>query len=55
MIIVVLCAVVALLGYIMGFFTGKRYADQKIDEMRIEMGLDIKPDEWDAFFNGEDL
>lgn len=55
MIIFIISVAIALVCYLMGYFTGKRYADQKIDEMRIEMGLDIKTDEWDAFFNGEDL
>lgn len=53
MIIVVLCAVVALLGYIIGFFTGKRYADQKIDEIRAEMQIDDSKDAWDFLFKGD--
>ena len=54
MIFVILGAAVALLCYLMGFFTGKRYADQKIDEMRIQMGLDIHEDAWDELFRGDD-
>ena len=54
MIFVVICAVVALLCYLMGFFTGKRYADQKIEEIRAEMQIDDHKDAWDFLFKGDD-
>lgn len=53
MIFVVICAVVAILCYIMGFFTGKRYADQKIEEIRAEMQFDDNKDAWDFLFKGD--
>lgn len=54
MIIVIFGAVVGLLCYLMGFFTGKRYADQKIDEMRAEMQIDENKDAWNFLFKGDD-
>lgn len=53
MIFVVIGAVVALLCYLMGFLMGKRYADQKIEQIRAEMEIDDK-DAWDFLFTGDD-
>lgn len=54
MIFVVIGAVVALLCYLMGFLTGKRYADLKIEQMREEMEIDDNKDAWDFLFKGDD-
>lgn len=35
----------ALMGYILGFLTGKRASEQKLEEIRSEMGLDVEPDD----------
>lgn len=50
MIFVFLGASVGLSCYLLGFFTGKRYADQKIEEMRLEMGLEENRDLWQELF-----
>ena len=47
MIIVLLCAGSALIGYILGLLMAERIAQGKIAEMRSQMGLDIE--------TGEDL
>lgn len=42
----------ALFCYLMGYFVGKRYAEEKIDETRAELGL-YNQGEWDAYFKKE--
>lgn len=54
MIFVVICACVGLLCYLIGFFIGKRYADQKIEQIRAEMQIDDNKDAWDFLFKGDD-
>lgn len=43
---------VALFCYLMGYFTGKRYAEEKIELTRAELGL-YNQGEWDTYFKGE--
>ena len=42
----------ALFCYLMGYYTGKRYAEEKIELTRAELGL-YNQGEWDAYFKGE--
>ncbi len=51
MIWVFICAGGALFCYLMGYYTGKRYADEKIELIRAELGL-YNQDEWDEYFKG---
>ena len=41
MIFVVMFAAASLCGYIIGYFTGRRCAQQDIKDMRLSMGLDV--------------
>lgn len=43
--IVIGFAAASLIGYIIGWFTGRRCAQQDIKEMRLSMGLDIETGE----------
>lgn len=52
MIWVLIGAGVALFCYLMGYYTGKRYAEEKIELTRAELGL-YNQGEWDAYFKGE--
>lgn len=52
MIWVFICAGGALFCYLMGYFVGKRYAEEKIEETRAELGL-YNQGEWDAYFKKE--
>ena len=53
--ILILCFMGAgLMGYILGLVVGKWIAEQKLYEMRSELGLDEdEQDEWDRIFNGD--
>lgn len=43
--IIILFAVTALIGYIMGYVLGRYTAEQEIYEMRSEMDLDPEPED----------
>lgn len=50
MIIVIATIIIALACYLMGFCIGKRYAEEKVHELRDEMGIDEEKDDWSELF-----
>lgn len=43
--IILFFALAGLTGYIIGYFTGRRCAQQDIKDMRLSMGLDVETGE----------
>ena len=52
MVIVLVCAASALVGYILGYFVGRWTTEQELEEKRSQLGLDEEQEEdpYDVFY-----
>lgn len=50
--IILFFSLTGLAGYVLGYFVGRWTTEQKLNELRQELGIEEDMEEWEHFFNG---